>query len=88
MEIVKISVGDSKNPEVFQVHKKFFCGNTPYFDKMFNGNFRECIDQSATFPEDEPRIWKLLIGWLYKGTIEFPTGSPNSHPRNQAVLAG
>ena len=62
IDIAKISVGDPKNPEVFQVHKKVLCGKAQYSNKMFNGNFKEGIERSATFPEDGPCTWKLLIG--------------------------
>jgi hypothetical protein len=73
---VKFTVGVSKNLEVFQVHKKILCNQAAYFEKMFNGNFKEGIEQSATFPEDEPCTWKHFIGWLYKGIIEPQTGGP------------
>jgi hypothetical protein len=71
---VKISVGTSKNLEAFQVHKKILCDRAAYFHKMFNSSFKEGIEQSATFPEDEPCTWKHFIGWLYKGIIEPQTG--------------
>jgi len=73
---VKISVSCSKNLEVFRVHKKLLCNKALYFDKIFNGNFIEGIEQSATFPEDEPCTWKHFVGWLYKGIIQPQTGGP------------
>jgi hypothetical protein len=72
-DIVKLCVGDPKSPTIFQAHKKILCKKVTYFDKMFNGNFKEGAEQCATFPEDDPLIWKSLIGWVYSGLVEEPT---------------
>jgi hypothetical protein len=45
---------------------------------MFNGNFKEGIEQCASFPEDDPLIWKFLIGWVYRGTLEQPNHRPTN----------
>jgi len=53
----------------YLVHKAYLCARIPYFDKMFNGGFSEASDNSAAFPEDDPRSFDLLIEWVYTGTV-------------------
>ncbi len=62
---------------------------------MFNGVFEEATSQRATFPEDHPVAFKLLIGWVYTGFIEIPKSSdddgseehPSTHLLRLFVLA-
>jgi BTB/POZ domain len=58
--------------EPFKVHKKILCQKIPYFDKMFNEGWTETGTQSATLPDDDPKAFKLLVGWVYGGKIEVP----------------
>lgn len=69
-EMVDIYVGP-KN-EHFHVHKAVLCTKIPYFEKMFNGGFSEASKNSATFPGDEPQAFDLLLGWVYRDSVERP----------------
>jgi hypothetical protein len=42
---------------------------------MFNGGRREAGTQSANMPDDNPKAFKLLLGWVYVGKIEVPAES-------------
>lgn len=69
--MVDIYVGPEK--EHFHVHRAAICGKIPYFEKMFkDGDFVESYTKSATFPEDEPESFDLLLGWVYHGSIKVP----------------
>jgi len=61
-ETVDIYVGPEK--KLFRVHKSFLCRRIPYFDKMFNGAFKEA-EGVAELPEDDPAAFDLLIEWAY-----------------------
>ncbi|TVY93346.1 hypothetical protein LAWI1_G002208 [Lachnellula willkommii] len=65
--MVDILVGPDK--KLFRVHKTFLCRRIPYFDKMFNGAFKEA-GGVAELPEDDPAAFDLLMEWTY-----------NSNPR-------
>lgn len=65
--MVDILVGPDK--KLFRVHKSFLCRRIPYFDKMFNGAFKEA-GGVAELPEDDPAAFDLLMEWAY-----------NSNPR-------
>jgi len=65
-EIVDLYVGETK--EKFHVHKELLCTKVPYFAKIFKGGFTESVDNSATFQEDSPEAFDLLIEWVYSGT--------------------
>ncbi|TVY42481.1 hypothetical protein LSUB1_G003277 [Lachnellula subtilissima] len=41
----------------------------PFFLKMFKGGFQEAITNSASFPEDSPGSFDILITWVYHGKL-------------------
>lgn len=65
--MVEILVGPSEH--AFRVHKTVLCGKIPYFDKMFNGGFKEAQEQYANLPDDDPDAFGLFLEWLYVGRI-------------------
>lgn len=66
--MVEIYVGHSKR--LFRLHKAQLCSRIPYFDKMFNGNFKEASDNVAYLEEDDPASFDLLMEWA-----SIPTSS-------------
>jgi hypothetical protein len=56
--------------EHYIVHKELLCTKVPYFEAMFGGsNFREALEGTASFPEDQEVAFDLLLNWIYTGTI-------------------
>jgi hypothetical protein len=70
-EMVDIYVGPSKKH--FRLYKAKLCSRIPYFDKMFNGNFKEASDNVAYLEEDDPASFDLLAEWA-----NHPTTSNSS----------
>ncbi|TGO22308.1 hypothetical protein BPAE_0173g00080 [Botrytis paeoniae] len=68
-EMVDLIVGPEKT--VFRVNKSLLCNKIPYFDKMFNGGFKEATDGLASFPEDFPEAFDILIQWIYSGRLQW-----------------
>ncbi|TGO48339.1 hypothetical protein BCON_0243g00110 [Botryotinia convoluta] len=68
-EMVDLIVGPEK--AVFRVNKSLLCNQIPYFDKMFNGGFKEATDGLASFPEDFPEAFDILIQWIYSGRLRW-----------------
>jgi hypothetical protein len=66
-DMVELKVGPQK--QLFRVHKAILCKKVAFFDKMFNGGWKEASNNSATLPEDSPESIDLLIGWVYSNTI-------------------
>jgi hypothetical protein len=66
-EMVDIYVGPKER--LFRVHKAFLCKKVPYFDKMFNGEFREASQNVAKFPKDHPAAFDRLLQWTYTGIV-------------------
>jgi len=60
-EMVDIYVGPSK--VLFRLHKNKLCFRIQYFDKMFNGSFKEASSNTAYLPEDDPASFDLLADW-------------------------
>jgi len=60
---VDIYVGESKHR--FHIHKELLCAKVPYFQKMFEGRFKEAVEQKADLPDDNPAAFSLFVEWLY-----------------------
>ncbi len=58
-EMVDIYVGPEEEP--FRVHKQKLCRRIPYFDKMFNGQFKEASENVGRLPEDDPAAFDVLM---------------------------
>jgi hypothetical protein len=70
-DMVDLYVGPAK--EHFHVHRAAICTKIPYFEKMFrDGGFAESYTKSATFAEDDPESFDLLLGWVYHDSIKVP----------------
>jgi hypothetical protein len=65
--MIELIVGPEE--KLFRVHKNILCENIPYFDKMFNSNFKEGQELKASFPEDTSESFDVLLGWVYFGKI-------------------
>lgn len=72
-DIVTLLVGTDKVS--FTVHKKILCSRVKYFDRMFNGDFLESKTGEATFPEDDPVAFDILLFYIYTNKL-----SGYSHP--------
>jgi hypothetical protein len=66
-EMVDLYVGPEKKH--FRIHKALLCKKIPYFEKMFSGGFKECLEGVGTFPEDNPDSFDGLIKWVYSGAL-------------------
>jgi hypothetical protein len=66
--MVTIIVGAKKKK--FVLHKKLVCSEAPYFDKMFNGNFKEAKTQECFLHEEEPFTFEVFVSFIYTG--HFP----------------
>jgi hypothetical protein len=54
----------------FRIHRQLLCDRIPYFEKMFNGHFKEASEGIARFPEDDPAAFDSLIDMVvYNRTI-------------------
>jgi hypothetical protein len=42
-----------------------------YFDRMFNGGFREGLEDCAEFLDEDPEAWEQLMEWCYKGSLSL-----------------
>ncbi|KAF7863072.1 hypothetical protein EAF04_007155 [Stromatinia cepivora] len=66
-QMVDIYVGKEK--QLFRIYKDLLCNKIEFFDKMFNGNFKEATENTAILPEDDPEAFDMLMCWAAYGTI-------------------
>ncbi|KAF7900303.1 uncharacterized protein EAF01_007605 [Botrytis porri] len=83
-EMVDLIAGPGE--ALFRVHKSFICNKISYFDKMFNGGFKEAKENSARFPEDIPESFDILIEWVYSGHIRFYEVEVSARPESWNFL--
>lgn len=65
--MIELFVGPRK--ELIRVHKNILY-KVPYFKKMFTSPFKSDPENAATFPEDSPESFDVLLEWIYLGTIK------------------
>ncbi|PMD32303.1 hypothetical protein L207DRAFT_590597 [Hyaloscypha variabilis F] len=60
-EMVDIYVSPSK--PLSRLYKSKLCARIPYFNKMFNGAFKEATENTAYLLEDTTSSFDLLADW-------------------------
>jgi hypothetical protein len=73
-ELVTIYVGKARKE--FVIHKKLICETAPFFDKAFNGGFKE-KEGTMELPEDGPSAFDLFVELLYSGIV--PDGNSTEY---------
>lgn len=47
------------------MHKGLICFYSDYFDRAFNGAFKEASDKSVSLPNECQHLFAIFRGWLY-----------------------
>ncbi|KAJ5766682.1 uncharacterized protein N7511_004298 [Penicillium nucicola] len=78
---VKLRIQPSNKEYV--ISKSLLCAESPVFSKMFNSEFLESQQQTATLEETEDdvsvRSLEALFQWLYQRTVRFGIEDPGEH---------
>ncbi|KFY56104.1 hypothetical protein V496_06792 [Pseudogymnoascus sp. VKM F-4515 (FW-2607)] len=69
-EIVQITVGGDESKRTFNVHKNLLVSKSRFFSAMFDSNFLEAVTSSASFPEDDPSAFEVLMEWIYYDSLK------------------
>lgn len=62
-EVVRLVVGEEC--ELITVHKRLICSSSDFFEKAFNGGFKEAKENEIKPPEDKPTTVQVYVRWLY-----------------------
>lgn len=81
--MVDLYIGKEKKHQ--RVHKGLLCQKIPYFAKMFQGGFKEATENTATFPEDSPESFGLLVEWIYTGIVRPLVTISDNNTNNYSV---
>jgi hypothetical protein len=49
--------------------RNLICGASDFFDKCFNGDFVEGVDQVVNLPETDAQLFQIVYTWLYSGRV-------------------
>ncbi|OGM44047.1 hypothetical protein ABOM_007797 [Aspergillus bombycis] len=75
--IAHINVGVDDTP--FDVHLELLCDHSPYFDELYEDRtVKPLTDFTISFPDDDPDVFSLLIGWMYRGEIAETSSAPRT----------
>lgn len=64
-----ISVYVGANKTLFAVPKALLCYHSEYFQGALSGNFVESIENKVTLAEEDPEIFKYVVGWMHRGDL-------------------
>jgi speckle-type POZ protein len=65
---VVLEVGD----ETFPAHKRLLAANSPVLAAHFTGPMRETTAPSVRIHDMEPRVFKAVLDFIYKGNLQLP----------------
>lgn len=86
--MVAIEVGTDDKVKRFLIHKQLLCDRMEYFNKMFNGQFKEGIEQKGSFPEDDIEAWGLMVEWVYRDiSAAMPFASKSREEKKATILS-
>ncbi|KAJ8064278.1 hypothetical protein OCU04_006624 [Sclerotinia nivalis] len=80
--ILRIEVGSGKEPGgtvTFKIHAKLLYAKIPVFEHIVANTSQEILDPvkelpDAILPDDDPKAFKLLVGWIYTDKIDGELG--------------
>jgi len=67
--IVEICVGKQPHQKIFSVHQGLIAPRSEFFERAFNGNWKEAESRLVNLPEDDATIFSLYVQLLYTGKI-------------------
>ena len=66
---ISLYVGADKT--LFVVPKTLLCHHSEYFRSALSGNFVESFENKVTFAEEDPQIFKYVVGWMHRGGLDL-----------------
>ncbi|KAF2843045.1 hypothetical protein M501DRAFT_1053824 [Patellaria atrata CBS 101060] len=69
--IVTVLVGPDERK--FHLYKARLAKESPYFDKMFNGGFKEATEREGHLAKVPSTTFAIFANWLYTRVIEIPS---------------
>ncbi|KAF7560163.1 hypothetical protein G7046_g4000 [Stylonectria norvegica] len=70
----------------FKAHRAVVCTQSSFFDKAFDGGFKEAISRVIELLEDDPYILQLLLEFLYTGSYTDGVNPSLGVPSSFALL--
>ncbi|RSL45495.1 hypothetical protein CEP53_010764 [Fusarium sp. AF-6] len=64
----------------FKTHRAIVCSQSSFFKKALSSNFKEGVSGTIDLPDDDPKIVKLFLEFLYTGTYSDEDADENEAP--------
>ncbi|KAI9650154.1 hypothetical protein NHQ30_000167 [Ciborinia camelliae] len=85
VKIFVSSIGSSKK-QVLHLPKALLCQRSTFFDRTFNGGFKEAVSQEINLPEISISVFQLIVQYLYSGSFTFPISVVDSDEKLSLYL--
>lgn len=66
--------------------RSLFRTASTFFDKAFNGPFKEGAERAVYLPDDDPAVIEVFIAWLYSGTLSPPLAKSSDAVESSDVV--
>ncbi|PVH80944.1 hypothetical protein DL98DRAFT_372884, partial [Cadophora sp. DSE1049] len=76
-KMVKIYVGPEK--ECWVIHEDLICNKSKYFRSAFQGGFAESANKSIHIEDEDPKVFKFVVEWLYNGPLRCELRHESHH---------
>ena len=87
--LVTVLVGSQETQ--FEIHRGLLCASSDFFKAAITGNFKESDQKEIKLPEQDVKIFRFFVHWLYTGRLRgfyYPkTMKPSIQKLRQAVIA-
>ncbi len=87
--LVTVLVGSQETR--FEIHRGLLCASSDFFKAVITGNFKERDQNEIKLPEQDVKIFRFFVHWLYTGRLRgfyYPkTMKPSLRELRQAAIA-
>ncbi|QSZ28645.1 hypothetical protein DSL72_003144 [Monilinia vaccinii-corymbosi] len=81
-----ISTQGGSKQQGFNLSKALLCARSTFFDRAFNGSFKEAASQEMHLSETPLSIFQLVVQFLYTNSFVFPTSVTDANEKLNLYL--
>lgn len=83
IETVHMTVGYDEFKRTFTAHKNILVSKSKFFSAMLESSFLEAVTSTASFPDDDPSAFEVLMEWIYYDNLKS-LGLNSNHTQAEA----
>lgn len=84
-QLVQIFIGPERKE--YSVHKTLITSTCDFFDKGFDGRFKEGVENKMSLPEDDSNTFETFVNWMYAGHLHLKQNLKSTQAINLYIFA-